>query len=328
MPNYITHALCANDVLQSFLEEKMLKRIQQYPQIFSMAASGPDFLFYYRVWPWLDQRHNDHVYNIGNTVHRHSVNAFYQKALDWISQYEESDDKEILIVYLAGHLMHWALDSVAHPYVFYHSGEIRGKTKYWHYRLESMLDIMMVKQVKGLNLKNIGAIDMLGSTQAQRKILSKMYAAVVKDVYGMDENPEVYEECFKTMPEVAAALFDPNGFKKPLIQTFERSQSALWKFSSHMIFPHSDEQHDILNLNHQEWLHPCDASMKSNKSFVDLYHEGTQRGLAALYAFSDVVDHQGSIDKLLSILKDRSYDTGLSEEKPMMFYQPFYEDLP
>ncbi len=326
MPNYITHALCAQDVLQSFLDEKMLRRVEKYPQVFSMAASGPDFLFYYRVWPWLDQSNNDHVYGIGNVVHKQRINAFYLKAIEWIETYDDGDDKDVLMVYLAGHLMHWALDSVAHPYVFYHSGEIKGETKYWHYRLESMLDILMVQKVKGLSLKHIGAEQMLESLPHHRMLISKMYAYVVHEVYGIDDGPEVFEECFKTMPEVAKALFDPMGIKKPLVQAFEKTQSSLWKFSSHMIFSQMDQEHDILNLNHTEWVHPCDDGLRSTKSFVDLYHEGTQRGLAALYALSDVLDHKGSKEKLLNILKDRSYDTGLSEEKAMGYYKPFYTE--
>ena len=49
MPNIITHALCAHDVLEQISDLKLKQAILKYPRVFSMASSGPDFLFYYKA---------------------------------------------------------------------------------------------------------------------------------------------------------------------------------------------------------------------------------------------------------------------------------------
>ena len=54
MPYILTHALMANDVLQDLEAIKLEEIILKYPQVFSMATSGPDFLFYYKALPMQD----------------------------------------------------------------------------------------------------------------------------------------------------------------------------------------------------------------------------------------------------------------------------------
>ena len=61
MPNYITHALCANDALQNFLFKDLKEVIQKNAQVYSMGSSGPDFIFYFRTFPWEDQSLNKEI---------------------------------------------------------------------------------------------------------------------------------------------------------------------------------------------------------------------------------------------------------------------------
>ena len=140
MPNIIAHALCANDVLQQLSDSKLKQSILKYPRVFSMASSGPDFLFYYKALPFQEAKDAKLVHEVGNVVHKKWINRFYQKAIELLKA--ETENKEVLTVFLAGHLMHWSLDHKAHPFVFNRSGEIGGDTKYWHYRFESMIDTM------------------------------------------------------------------------------------------------------------------------------------------------------------------------------------------
>ncbi|MHB8096413.1 MAG: zinc dependent phospholipase C family protein, partial [Erysipelotrichaceae bacterium] len=103
MPNIITHALCANDVLQQLSDSKLKQLILKYPRVFSMASSGPDFLFYYKALPFQEAKDAKPVHEVGNVVHKKWINRFYQKAIELLKA--ETENKEILTVFLAGHLM-------------------------------------------------------------------------------------------------------------------------------------------------------------------------------------------------------------------------------
>lgn len=327
MPNYITHALCANDALQNFLFKDLKEVIQKNAQVYSMGSSGPDFIFYFRTFPWEDQSLNKEIHNIGQVIHTQKINEFYQRAVELILEEENAIDRDIKIAFLAGHLMHYALDTSAHPYVFYHSGEMKNETKYWHFRLESMIDTVMVKKIKDLSLSQIDAISMIDSSAEIRKVLSTFYAKVVKDVHSLDFSTSIYEECFATMPKVAKWLFDPHTLKFHWVQAWERASNKDWVFSSHMVIGKIDKKHDVLNLKHQAWNHPCFLHETSTESFVDLYEKAILRGQAILYALADVLYKKGSMDKLLTIIGDLSYDTGKVNAPSMQFYGSIYENI-
>ena len=320
MPNIIAHALCANDVLQQISDSKLKQAILKYPRVFSMASSGPDFLFYYKALPLQDAENKKEVHEIGNVIHRKGINLFYAKAIELLK--EEVENKELLTVFLAGHLMHWSLDHKAHPFVFNRSGEIGGDTKYWHYRFESMIDTMMVKQIKGFKLNEVKSYEFVKSNIEQRKIISDFYRKIVLSVYHLDYPSEIYEECFDSMYKLSKLLFDPNTTKFPFIQASEKAMGIEWKFSSHMVIGKIDLEHDVLNLKHSPWEHPCDNEI-STKSFLDLYDEAVIVGQAVLYRLNDILYE----DKMLSmdnILNDLGYDTGKAKEMELKFYRTIY----
>ena len=37
-----------------------------------------------------------------------------------------------------------------------------------------------------------------------------------------------------------------------------------------------EEDYDVLNENHDLWCHPCDQSIQSKQSFMELFEEGLQ----------------------------------------------------
>jgi len=320
MPNIIAHALCANDVLQQLPNLEIKRVIQKYPRIFSMATSGPDFLFYYKALPFQDDKDAKPVHEVGNIIHRKWINRFYAKAVELIQA--ETENKEVLIAFLAGHLMHWSLDHKAHPFVFNRSGEIAGDTKYWHYRFESMIDTMMVKQIKGYRLNETRSYEFVDSLPEHRLIIGEFYRKIVLSVYNLDFATEIYEECFASMHKLSKMLFDPNTTLFPLIQAAEKAMKLEWKYSSHMVIGKIDTEHDVLNLKHSPWEHPCDNAI-STKSFVDLYDEAVLVGQAVLYRLNDIVYENKKVT-LDNILNDLGYDTGKANEMELKFYRSIY----
>lgn len=326
MPNIITHALCAHDVLQTLKGSALLNDIHAHPRLYSTASSGPDFLFYYKAYPFQDAHAAAQVHAIGESVHREKVNAFYAQAMDEIKAQADPIKKAQWSSFIAGHLTHWALDSCAHPFVFYRSGEMSGKTRYWHYRYESMLDTLMVQHIKRMSLDATRSYELVHLSADEVDSAAHLYQTIVKQVYNAHASAEVdvYAQSFRDMMRISRWLFDPHTRLFPWVQRLERHLNQDWNFSSHMVIGKADTVHDILNLNRSTWLHPSTAEA-STLSFVDLYEQALVRAQLALEAFNDVIHQNAAKERLLDVIQNRSYDTGLSELVLMRHYGSVYE---
>jgi len=325
MPNIITHALLAQDAIEAIEAPTLSALISKYPRVYAMGSSGPDFLFYFRILPWQKADPSIKVREIGNAIHASHINDFYQSALGVIQTTQDEETRDIMTVFLAGHLAHWALDSIAHPYVFAKTGEIlKGATKYWHFRFESMLDTLMVTQVKGFKIENIKMPEFVASTKATRQAVSFLYRQIVLDVFDTDIDEKIFDECLSSMTATAKLLYDPYTLKFPAIQLGEKATGKLWEFSGHMVIGEPDLAHDILNLNHAQWTHPCDDTLVSTESFLDLYQKAKERAMAVLYALDGIITMSQPKASLNLITRDLTYDTGLKNPPEMKFYDPIY----
>ncbi|MEI7668077.1 MAG: zinc dependent phospholipase C family protein [Erysipelotrichaceae bacterium] len=326
MPNIATHGLMAHDVLQDIDLAYLSPLISQYNQVYALGSSGPDFLFYYHVLPWQNIDYKDDVFTLGNQIHNSKVNAFFQSALRVIDEEKDQTMRDIMVVFLAGQLMHWSLDSLGHPYVFYFTGEIANETQYWHFRFESMLDTIMVKQVKQLKLEDLKHYQFVESNQITRKAIAKLYHWVAIEVFDIDISEEVLAESLLSAAQIAKVLYDPYTLKIPVAFGIEKLSKQAWKYTGHMVTGTIDTQHDVLNLKHETWLHPCDATITSNDSFLDIYAKSIERGRACLYSLEAILTKQQLPLTLNAILMDRTYDTGLANPEPMVNFKPIYSE--
>lgn len=325
MPNIMTHALLAQDTIESIECPTLSALIAKYPRVYALGSSGPDFMFYYKVLPWKKSDPNSNIREIGNRIHSSKVNDFYQSALGVIQTMQDEKTRDIMTVFLAGHLTHWALDSTTHPYIFAKTGQIgKEPTKNWHFRFESMLDTLMVTQFKGFKIENIHMPDFVSSTSEVRRIVAFLYHQVILDLFAQDIDQKILEECLVTMAATAKYLYDPYTLKFPIIQIGEKKAGKLWEFSSHMVIGKADHQHDILNLNHTLWRHPCDETLTSTDSFLDLYQKAHKRAMAALYALEGILNMTQPKVALNLITRDLNYDTGMQNPPDMKFYDPIY----
>ena len=68
--------------------------------------------------PW-DVYKSHELNRLGSRMHNEHINDFYECA--YAQLYKSRQIKKIqerMIVYLFGHLCHWALDKTAHPYIY------------------------------------------------------------------------------------------------------------------------------------------------------------------------------------------------------------------
>ena len=309
----------ALDVYNKLESSLVQSAIRSHPKSFLLGSNGPDILFYYKVFPWEDQVLNKEIAAYGSLVHVEHVNDFYTYALNFIRNIEDPKRKEILTAYLAGHFMHWSLDSLAHPFVFYRSGEIAGATKFWHYRYESMIDSLMVTYYKRKQLTDLKASRFVNVSREERRIIASFYQAVLKDVFKIDTEAIIIDSAINSFKKILHFLYDPQNIMTPIVK---KMQSKPWEFTSHMVNSQIDAEYDVLNLKKEAWSNPTDINDVSNLSFIDLYEESVELGGVLIDALNDGLAHKR--DNFDDILQDRGYETGRHVDIKMQYYDSIY----
>lgn len=322
MPNVVTHGLMALDVYNQLESSRVKSAIAKYPKAYLLGSNGPDILFYYNVFPWQDQKVNLKVADYGHAVHSTNINAFYNVGMRFVMDVKDEKRKEILLAYLAGHLMHWALDSLAHPFIFYRSGKLEGITRYHHYRYESMIDSLMVLYVKRRKLTQLHAKRFVNVDAEERRVIASFYQSMLANVYDIYENQDVIESAIVSLKNILGFLYDPHNITLPIIQGLEKQMASDWAFSSHVVGSKIDATYDVLNLKHETWSNPTDITDTSTQSFIDLYNESIDLGLKGIALMNDVMG--GKESTFDSLLQGACYDSGRAEGIEMKYFDSIY----
>lgn len=322
MPNFVTHGLMALDVYNQIEASTVKSAIKKFPEAYLLGSNGPDILFYYQALPWQDQKLNKKVADYGHVVHSSQINEFYNEAVSFIGSIQDGHRQEILISYLAGHLQHWALDSLAHPFVFYRSGSLQGQRPYDHYRYESMIDSLMITFVKRKRLSDLRVKRFVDVNAEQRRIIASFYQRMLYVIFDIQEDTKVIEEAIKTFRITLNYVYDPNNISFHIISAYEKAKHSPWKYSSHVVSSKIESKYDVLNLKHETWSNPTDLTQTSTQSFVDLYNQSIDLGIQSIEKLSEALETKG--ETFDSLLQGRCYDTGRAEGVEMKFFESVY----
>lgn len=322
MPSFVTHGLMALDVYNQIPTSRVKSAIKAHPSAFLLGSNGPDILFYYQSLPWQNAEKNKYAFEIGDLIHTSKINEFYDYSIKFIRNIHDDLRKDILISYLAGHLQHWALDTIAHPFIFYRAGALDGLRPYDHYRYESSIDALMILYVKGRKMKDVNVKRFVDVNIIERRVIASFYQSVLKEVFNIEENTEFIEESILSMRKALSYLYDPNNVIFPLVKKYERRYKNSWQYSSHIVSSKINAKEDVLNLKHETWMNPCEFNSISTQSFIDLYNQSIELGIDTIKHFDILlVNNQRGFEELL---RGRNYDTGLNNDKEMKYFDSIY----
>lgn len=321
MPNVITHGLMANEVVQVLNESSVAKAIESAPRAFFFGSNGPDFLFYYRFLSKDEDART--IRHLGSIFHDEYINEFYSAAKRIISSLKEPQRK-IATAYIAGHICHWALDSLAHPYIFHKTGLIEGDTRYDHYRMEAMIDTLVVKRVKNVKFRSVPSYKFVELNKEEAIVIAKVYQGIIKETLGQRIELKKIHRAITSMYKYNRLLWDKTGLRTKVISSIEKNiLKDPWIFSSHFVTPKVDLHHDLLNLRRGAWSHPCNPNEVYTTSFMDLFKQSIVRGTEALDRFSK--DLETGTELLEEFVDHRDYSSGLKDTPLMTNFSYIYE---
>lgn len=322
MPGLITHVLMAEKTINELSDNIVTKAINKHHDLFILGVSGPDFLYYHSSLPGSDSRLRKHFTQLGNDIHSEHVNDFYHLAIMIVKNEKDSVKKEKMIAYLAGHLSHWALDSQTHPFIFYRTNGTTPETKYDHYRYEAMIDNYMFHDQKDEVTLNLPVANLISKTN-DIDVITAIYQPICNELWHVSVDLRHIVKAFRDFHNVLLLSYDPIGVWHQIIAFFELIIKDKWRYTSHFITLKKDLTKDILNINRQKWNDPCDCSKVYHDSFLELFYQSIDLNTRVLTELNNVFIHDTD-KELLTIINDRSYDTGHNDHQTMKYFDPIY----
>ncbi len=321
MPNIVTHIVFAREMIRDVLEPRALSIVEKDQQLFEVGSNGPDYLFFHDTTP----RHvmkKSKIRQVGTFCHRRDVNAFYQDAIATIRNEKDESIAQDEIIYVMGHLCHWALDSVAHPYIFYRTGSGDKQSQFRHHRIESLIDAAILKIKHNQTIEEFKAYEICNVSMEQARAITRIYHSVAKNVYGIDEKPHEFLQALNDWHFVQKLLYDGNGKKINKFQKVERLIGKIGLVSAMLVPKEPSDPCDICNLLHKQWVHPCDQALKSNDSFLDLYDKALNRANHVINLFLDAIEDPNKEQEWIDFIANRNYTKGTSDNEPMIHFDP------
>lgn len=323
MPDIYAHILCAEDAIARVKNKDARQILIDEIDSYRLGAQGPDFFYYYNILPWKDDKGFP---QIGNVAHSENIDSFFTNAAKIIKEQSPSgafkrdsqgkiipsvdfsaQSSRIKFAYLAGFLSHHALDSRAHPYIFYVSGIDSGCN---HKFFEASIDTILMKYRGARN-----SSELIRPERGTKEIIAALIYQNMKDVFGIKISIADVLKAFEDFASTVNLLYDPFKIKRLPFGVLDKALGLKGFAASSGTPAKLKAGVDYLNLRKKTWIYPADEGIKSDDSFLDIIIKATNASaeLADLL-YSDLLGENADFKKNLS---KNSYDTGLEGKRKM-----------
>jgi hypothetical protein len=302
MSDFINHHFCGEEAY-NLLDEDIRSLIDKHRVLFNLGCQGADFFLYHGVFPW--QKKSSFSY-LGTLIHKSETNELFLKFVDFIKSIPDETEKEQATVYLLGFLCHHSLDSISHPFIFFYSGD----NSDLHKEYEKILDVLNSK-INGINpaidfdFENITSL-----SDFDISLVTNIYTFLFKEIFNMEMPKNAVSASIKSYFSLINMFPDKRGIKTMLAKAAEAIIKKPYCLSKVFIKPSIKDIDDYMNLDHEEWIHPCYENLSSRESYPDLFYRSAVDTSAKIPRFLDLIDSSVSYDDIDKIIKNASFETG------------------
>ena len=296
MPDVAVHAAFGREVLASLPEE-----VREYllPEPYTFALFGPDVWFMYKPWHRREGR--------GRRMHTGKPGLFLTTLL---CRAESSASPVEMFSYLSGFLCHYALDSIAHPYIIYVTAEERVFPRS-HMSLEHALDVVQFRR-DGYENEKHPVTEHYYPRLRLPETLRQDLDAVFEDVYGwkncwsaLNRSCRRYRLCYRV-------LENPRGLAARIARRTKRDVLCSLAYSESQFHSLDPE-----NTEHRLWKHPFDPDQSFTESFPELREKARQFAMQLIEASYRLVRYgEGSVESISELIGNNSYLSGLPADDP------------
>lgn len=312
MPAHFTHLLFAEDALRGAFGEKAQDILDAHGNLFRFGAQGPDFFYH-------NQRTMPTGLRYGVALHHRSFGTFVEQMTREALRLGEGPGSE-LSAFIMGFATHGPLDRRAHPYIGFFAGwddpEHPGRHREYHAHpfFERIIDVLVLKERRGMSLDEF---DFLPLVRCGRTLPYPVVKALVKGFHSVYPS---FSYKSRDRLRVENAYHDSIFFYKltnhrnadlPRLVVRKDRKEGFKNRRLGLIHPREiPPGYDFLNLRHESWCHPCDASAESQASFLDLYDEALAECVGMLKDLHAALAGQAPPDGLGERVGNQNLDTG------------------
>ena len=316
MPNIVAHCWYGDVAQTKSNTDNLRKIINKYHGVFLFGCQGPDPFFFYHPLPTGDKEKHKKVRKLGSILHHEHINDTFRILLEM----SKESQNEIDIAFVAGFLCHWALDSVAHPYIFYSTDSLTEDILAAHQIFETMID-RGILDVNGLEKTDYQTYKLLKHPDEMYERVSNIYQRIFKEIDGLDVEKEDIISSYKTFYKVQKLFYDPNNRKFKVIGVLEKMVGMDGVGTSMIIPAKYDDELDAMNFKHAEWIHPCDDTVKSTESFEELGSKAASLGIVVLENYEKYLAGEAGVEDILDVIGNRTFETGLQPGVEMKYFK-------
>ncbi|MGN1355119.1 MAG: zinc dependent phospholipase C family protein [Bacilli bacterium] len=313
MPATAVHAYFAqdlNDILPKEIKNKLdVNRLKTFGQ-------SIDSLMFYNLFSILPGKK---IRDFQKYFHTNKTQEFFINLINYIKENDYTEDIDVNS-FLVGAICHYVLDSTVHPYIYYKTGYFNKNDKSTykynnvHTFMETFLDNDMIKRRESINPYKFNISKFSFDTSKFSNELKDTIKYTFKETFDVDNMDKIY---YKSLKQMRNSIFifrqDRYGIKKffyKLADTF--TSKRVFRFEAISYHYPLNDRHNFLNENHKLWRNPCDYSLTSEESFLDLYLRALKLAKVMICASFDYIN--GKDIELEKVFINKSYITGLDCE--------------
>lgn len=299
MPALMTHYLFARRV-EAMLRADGTQAGLLSPAALYWGAQGPDFLFYHRALP---HQLGKSYRRLGSDLHRADPAVTFGSMVDYVRRCP-AESRSCALSYAYGFLCHLALDSTAHPFVYWFQGELArrtgGRPAFMHHKIEHNLDTILLRRERNLRPSAFSIEEALPDDPAALSAAARMMRYVFARMYPEKKiSAGRLLEAFRDAKLSSGLLTDKKGRKRRLLLGAERRLPLRVSLSSFICPDRPDEDWDYPNLAHRPWadLGKGGGVLRSD-DFFTLFENSIPAAAGLCRAFFASVEEKKPVDFL------------------------------
>ena len=302
MPSSFVHRYIGLDILDK-LDKKPKDIINNHLNNYILYCQCTDVLYFYHIMGFGGKR----IQNLGHQFHWGNVfNSFNYL----INLNKENKDPE-LFTFIAGFLTHYKADSTMHPFINFQAQD-DDKIKMYdkHFIVETYLDNYYLQKREKVDYRKYKMYKLVFN-YTKEDIIIDAVEGLYKNVFNAEGVGKCYYKGVSSMKRVFKYIrYDPWKIKKQLLKLVDLNPFHVrrTRYLSYN-FP-LDNNDTILNLSHKEWHNNRDASIKSNKSFDDLWKDVVNNSIPIINEVYKYVFEDKKVD-LYKLIGNISLSSGL-----------------
>lgn len=277
MPALITHHLFGEQTA-TLLPEGVITTDEER-LAFLLGNQGPD-PFFFRVLgtPGTVKA----AQTLAHKMHEEKVYEAFQVLHDSVSRLPERDSS-IGRAFALGMLSHYALDRVAHPFVYADEfaimeadPELKDSGNQIHAVIESDIDSWMLWQMRHSTVADCPPASELAYTDRILQVAGALVSQVAWAVFGLEVPPSGYGTAVKQMVLTYKVIEPAGGAGSKGIGELEKlavHEHSLIESLAHRVT--KSNECAAANLDHHEWVNPWNKKT-STESFMDIFDKGVQ----------------------------------------------------